>query len=182
MADKYLALKTMAPGQFVQQAELATRLPPPAPPGQADAADDVTAEDAPAPVPAAPAADTPSPNAPAAVALAELAHPAAPLAAASGHAAAKQVARAAPKKAAHPAALADGEAPFHGTPMQRGTPLPLAGLPARARVLSAMARPTQMNRARSTVVTATPSAIGSAAYVGSALSGGSSLPPPVPLQ
>jgi len=221
MADKYLTLKTMAPGQFVQLAELSTRLPPPAPAGAGDGTDDATADNAPAapppgafapglattsagapgsglagagapgsvtadaaPVAAGPPAamqDAPAPASPAVVAMAEPVHPATPV-----HAAARQVAHAAPKKTAHPAAVADREEPFQGTALPRGTPLPLAGLPTRARMMSAMAHasPATMPRPRVVprVVTATPSAIGSGAYVGSALASGSSLPPPVPLQ
>ncbi len=196
MADKYLTLKTMAPGQFVQLAELSTRLPPVAPPGYPDSADDAAADPAAAlppgaappdaatpgatPLAAAPPAslpDAPAANSAAVVALAEPMHPAAPV-----HVAAKQVAHAAPKKTARPVALADRDEPFHGTPLQRGTPLPLAGLPTRARMMSAMAHTSPSYAPRPRMVTATPSAIGSGAYVGSALAGGSSLPPPVPLQ
>jgi hypothetical protein len=211
MADKYLTLKTMAPGQFVQLAELSTRLPPPAPAGAGDGTDGEAAENAPAapppgalapgsvttgagapgsvPADAAPVAavppaamqGAPAPGSPAVVAMAEPVHPATPV-----HAAARQVAHAAPKKTAHPAAVADREEPFQGTALPRGTPLPLAGLPTRARMMSAMAHasPATMPRPRVVprVVTATPSAIGSGSYVGSALASGSSLPPPVPLQ
>ncbi len=198
MADKYLALKTMAPGQFVQLAELSTRLPAVPPPGAPESTDDAAADAAATQPPnpgapdmaaagsAVPPATVPPaalPDAPAAtVALAQPAHPAAPV-----HVTARQVARAAPRKTVHPTALADGEAPFHGTPLQRGTPLPLAGVPTRARMMSAMAHGSpsnaaRLNGARPAVVTATPSAIGAGAYVGSALASASSLPPPVPLQ
>ena len=170
MAEKYLALKTMAPGQFVQLSDLATRLPAPAPaPVEPATQDDALVVDAPPPAPAA------APDAPAVVAVAAPAHAPAPV-----HVAAKQMAHAASRKPAHPTALADRDEPFHGSPMERGTPLPLAGLPAHARMLSAMAHP-HLSTPRPVVVSASPSPIGGAPYVGSALSGGSSLPPPVPL-
>jgi hypothetical protein len=177
MADKYLSLKPMAPGQFVQLADLSTRLPPPAPPGAADdgAAADATAPDAAAP---APAVDTPAAAAPDALAaLVAKVEPAKP---APVHVAAK-VARAAPRKPNHPTALARTEMPARDEPLARSTPLPLAGIPQGARVMSAMARPLRP-MPRPAIVTAYPSAIAPAPYVGSALGGGSSLPPPVPLR
>jgi hypothetical protein len=48
--------------------------------------------------------------------------------------------------------------------------------------MSAMAHPSRMAMARPAVVTASPGAIGSAPYVGSALASGSSLPPPMPFR
>jgi hypothetical protein len=179
MADKYLALKPMAPGQFVQLADLSTRLPPPAPPGQGGTTDDGAAPDAPAdPAPAQDAA-APAPDAApdASAALVAKAEPAKP---APVHAASK-LARAAPRKPAHPTALARSEAPAHEEPLARSTPLPLAGIPQSARVMSAMARPVR-SMPRPAIVTAYPTAIGPAPYVGSALGGGTSLPPPVPLR
>ncbi len=161
MSDKYLALKPMAPGQFVQLTELSTRLPPP---GQPGGSDDVVAGDAPAVAPA------PAPQVPAVVAA---------VAPVPVHAPPKQVARAAPRKAAHPVTVADREPPLPGTPLPRATMLPLAGLPTRARVMSAMARPSSASAARPAVMTASARAI--APYVGSALAGGGGLPPPVPL-
>jgi hypothetical protein len=47
--------------------------------------------------------------------------------------------------------------------------------------MSAMARPVR-SMPRPAIVTAYPTAIGPAPYVGSALGGGTSLPPPVPLR
>jgi hypothetical protein len=181
MSDKYLALKTMAPGQFVQLADLSTRLPPPAPPGQAGATDDNAADDAAsaqdAPAAEAPAPVTPVPDMPALVAKAEPAHAAPP------HATIKVAARATPKRQARAAALADREPAYRDGPLAHGTPLPLAGMPqSGARVMSAMARPMRLATARPAVMTAYPSAIGSSAYIGSALAGGASLPPPVPLR
>jgi hypothetical protein len=173
MADKYLALKPMAPGQFVQLAGLSTRLPPPAPPGQPGTTDDPAAEDAAAPdaTVAAPAPDAPA----ALVAKLEPAKPA-PV-----HAAVQKLAHAVPHKPSHPTALAKIEPLTHDEPLARSTPLPLAGIPQGARVMSAMARPVR-SMPRPAIVTAYPSAIGSAPYLGSALAGGSSLPPPVPLR
>ena len=176
MADKYLALKTMAPGQFVQLADLSTRLPAPVAPAPAGATDDNAADET-AAAPEAPAPETPVPDMPAVVAKIEPPH-AAPV-----HVALKQVARAAPKKQPHPAALADREAPYHDGPLAHGTPLPLAGMPqAGARVMSAMARPMRLAAARPAVMTAYPSSLGTTPYIGSALAGGASLPPPVPLR
>jgi hypothetical protein len=105
---------------------------------------------------------------------------------APAHVPGKQMARLV-RKPAHPVAVAtreprpaDGD---HDGPMTRGTPLPLAGLPqARAHVMSAMARPSRMPVPRPAVVSAYPAALGSGTYVGSALGGGASLPPPVPLR
>ena len=58
MADKYLALKPMAPGQFVQLADLANHLPAPvaAPPGGGTDDDAQVADTAPPPAEAVPAA------------------------------------------------------------------------------------------------------------------------------
>jgi hypothetical protein len=177
MSDKYLQLKPMAPGQFVQLADLSTRLPAVPPPAPAGTTDDAAPADAPVVADDAPAASpAPAPEAPALVAKAE------PPRAAPVHVAAHQLARVTPKKPAHPAALADRDTYAHESPLAHGTPLPLAGMPQPpARVMSAMARPMRMP-ARPAVITAYPSAIGGAPYVGSALASGSSLPPPVPLR
>jgi hypothetical protein len=194
MADRYLALKPMAPGQFVQLADLSSRLPPPAPPGQAVADDAVPAEDAAAapatagaPVTADAVPVTDAALAPASAAVDQDAP--AVIAKAPVHAASKQVAHAV-RKPAHPVAVAtreprdthSGEAEHDGL-LARGTPLPLAGLPqARPHVMSAMARPARVPAPRPAVVSAYPAAIGSGTYVGSALGGAGSLPPPVPLR
>ena len=179
MANKYLALKPMAPGQFVQLANLSTRLPAPvapAPAGTEDVAQDdaaVTSADAPPSAPAAPAVE---PEPPVLVAKADPPHPAA------AHPAIKQVARVTIRKPPHQAAVASRDPLPHDGLMTRGTMLPLAGLPqGRARIVSAMARPLRP-APRAAVITAYPSAIGSGTYVGSALATGSSLPPPVPLR
>ena len=181
MSDKYLALKTMAPGQFVQLSDLSTHLPAPAPPGQTNATDDNAADDTAsvqtAPAAEPPAPETPVPDLPALVAKAAPAHPALP------HAGIKIAARAPTKKLSHPAALADREPVYRDGPLAHGTPLPLAGMPqSGARVMSAMARPMRLAAARPAIMTAYPSALGSTPYIGSALAGGASLPPPVPLR
>jgi hypothetical protein len=176
MADKYLALKPMAPGQFVQLADLSTRLPPPVAPTPAAADDTADGDAAPPVVPVAPV-----PDVPAVVASAEPVKPAPP------HVPAKQLARATPKRSSRPTSVASRDPLPQESPLTHGTPLPLAGLPpSSARVMSAMARPMRP-ASRPAVITAYPAAIGAApymgtAYVGSALASGSSLPPPVPLR
>jgi hypothetical protein len=186
MSDKYLSLKPMAPAQFVQLADLSNHLPAPAPviPGggtdDTSADDSAAAQDAPAvadqATPETPVPDMPVPDMPALVAKAEPAHAAPP------HAVMKVASRAA-KKSARPTALVDREPAYRDGPLAHGTPLPLAGMPqARARVMSAMARPMRLAAARPAVMTAYPTALASAPYIGSALAGGASLPPPVPLR
>jgi hypothetical protein len=79
------------------------------------------------------------------------------------------VAHAAPKKKA-PVAVADAEPPLHARPLAHSAPLALATpQPARARVVSAMARP--MRVVQPAVATAVPSALGVR----------TSVPAPVPL-
>jgi hypothetical protein len=186
MADKYLTLKPMAPGQFVQLADLSTRLPAPvapAPAGAEDAGQDdaaVASADAPvagtsADAPVAVASPAVEPEPPVVVAKADPPHPA------SAHPSVK-LARAAQKKPPHATAVASREPLPHDRLLTRGTMLPLAGLPpGGARIVTAMARPMRP-APRASVVTAYPSAIGSGTYVGSALATGSSLPPPVPFR
>ena len=176
MSDKYLALKPMAPGQFVQLADLSSRLPAPQAQPPAGATDDA-APDAAASDEAAPVADaTPKP---AVVADATPAPPPKPAAKpAQVKPAARLVAHAAPKRVPHPVAVADREAPLPHGEMAPSSPLPLASpLPLGAHVVSAMAHPTRL-AARATIASATPQR---AAYVGSALGGRSALPPPVPM-
>jgi hypothetical protein len=177
MADKYLALKPMAPSQFVQLGDLSNHLPAVvvAPAGGA-ADDDAVAQDAPAP--AANEAAVSSPAAPEAAPVVRLAEKQVP--ATTAHAGTKVLAHAAPKKPQHQVAVADRGPPIHNGPMAPSGPLPLASpQPMGARVMSAMAHPGHLS-ARPAVVSAVPSALG-AAYVGSALGGRTSLPPPVPL-
>jgi hypothetical protein len=172
MADKYLALKPMAPSQFVQLADLSNHLPAVvvAPPGGATD-DDAVAQDTPAPAADVAAAPAAAPEAMPVVKLAEKQVPAT-----TAHAGTKVFAHAASKKPPHPVAVADREAPIHNGPMAPSGPLPLASpQPMGARVMSAMAHAGHLS-ARPAVA----SALG-AAYVGSALGGRTSLPPPVPL-
>jgi hypothetical protein len=205
MADQYLALKPMAPNQFVQMADLATRLPAPVAPPPAgtastdDAADDAAADAATANPPvtadaalkAAPddpgIADTQA-DKPALVAL----KPAPPVVAhttPASHAAPKLLAHATPKKPQHPTALASRDGYGRDNPLAHSAPLPLATpRPIGARVMAAMARPDHMPHSSiggwSSVrpaVAAAPRIVGPAPYVGSALAGTGSLPPPVPL-
>jgi hypothetical protein len=190
MADQYLALKPMAPTQFVQMADLGSRLPAPVAQSAQQASptdDDSSAPDAlPTPSPAdpginpAPVAD--AKPAPEAVAAKQAKKPAAP-----AHTTAKLVAHASPHKPAHPVAVASGDGIGRDNPLAHSAPLPLATpQPAGARVMSAMARPVHTHLggwsgARPAVMTATPTALGSGAYIGSALAGRGSLPPPVPM-
>jgi hypothetical protein len=192
MADQYLALKPMAPNQFVQMADLGTRLPAPVAQPAAGATDDtpddtVVADTAPKPAPADPGigdspvvADKPAP-----AASAQVAH-----ATPTAHAAPKLVAHATPRKTPHSVAVAARDGYGHDNPLAKSAPLPLASpQPMGARVMSAMARPDRTRVAHSsvggwsstTVVTAAvPRTLAPAPYVGSALAGSGSLPPPVP--
>jgi hypothetical protein len=188
MADTYLALKPMAPTQFVQMADLGKRLPAPLPPNQQptggtdDDAPAVAADINPTPSPADPGLS----DAPAAPGKAVVAK-AAPKAAMPGSKQSRVLAHAAQHRSAHPVAVANGDGIGRDNPLAHSSPLPLATpQPAGARVMSAMARPIHSgagswSRARPAVVTATPSALGAGTYVGSALAGRGSLPPPVPL-
>ncbi len=169
MADKYLALKPMAPGQFVQLADLANHLPAPVvtPPG-GTTDDDASAPEAAAPAAPETVAAVPPPPPPPVAVVKQAAKPA------PSHATAKLVARNSPKKPPHPVTVAEREPPLHVGPMAPSGPLPLASpQPLGARVMSAMARPGHL-QARPAVITAVPSALG-AAY------GRPTLPPPVPL-
>ena len=169
MADKYLALKPMAPAQFVQLADLSNHVPAPVvtPPGGSTDDDAQVADTAAPPVAEAPPALPPAPPVTEVKQVAKAAPPAA------DHA--KLVAHAAPRKPPHPVAMADRD-----TPLAPSAPLPLASpRPVGARVMSALARPGHM-AVRSAVAMAVPTALG-AAYVGSALGGHTSVPPPVPL-
>lgn len=178
MSDKYLALKPMAPGQFVQLADLSNRLPAPQVPPPAGATDEAAPDDAAPVADAAPGADG-TQGAPAVEAVP--APPPAPKLAAKAppaKAAPRLVAHAAPKKAPHAVAVADRDVPLPHGQMAPSSPLPLASpLPLGAHVVSAMAHPTRL-AGRATVASATTQ---NAAYVGSALGGRTSLPPPVPL-
>jgi len=190
MADTYLQLKPMAPTQFVQMADLASRLPAPVA-ASAQAAestdDDSPASDAsPTPAPADPGlGDAPQP-APVKVADPLPAKPA-PKPTPAAKSTARLVAHATPRKPAHPVAVASGDGIGRDNPLAHSSPLPLATpQPTGARVMSAMARPVHSglggwSGARPAVMTATPTALGGSPYIGSALGGRSALPPPVPL-
>jgi len=180
MADKYLALKPMAPTQFVQLSDLAGHLPAPEAANVAaadDAGDDGSAPDAAA---AAPVADASAP-ADAADGTA-IALPARLLAAPKDQLAApKLLAKADTKpKPAH-RAVAPADRPYtpHDGMLAQGAPLPLAApQPVGARVYSAMARPVAQPAYRPPVVAATPRYV--PPFVGSALGGRAALPPPTP--
>jgi hypothetical protein len=150
-------------------ADLGARLPPPEAPGHTGGTDDAAtvASDA------TPAADTIPADAPV---VAAPANPGvdetAPVEAKpkpTPKPAAKMVAHAVPKHRP-PVALADDEPPLHTNALAHSAPLALATpQPARARVVSAMARP--MQAPRPAVVTAMPSALGMR----------TSVPAPVPM-
>jgi hypothetical protein len=183
MADKYLALKPMAPSQFVQISDLAARLPPP---GTTDMADDAGDDADPAANPAAPASPAPADAAMAqaqpddAPGTAVITLPARSLASPKGdpHDAPKLLARIdALPKPAHRAAPADHAYPQRDGMFARGTPLPLATpQPVGARVYSAMAQP--LPAYHPPAGAATPHYV--TPYVGSALAGRATLPPPTP--
>jgi hypothetical protein len=183
MAAQYdPGLQAMAPTQWVQLADLGSRLPPPAAAATTGGTDDDAAVVADTtPVVAAPADpginDIPPPK-PEAVAAA------APKPAAS-HPPARQVAHVPPHKPSRPVVLADqDDGSVAGNPLAHSSPLPLATpQPSRARVLSAMAHPMRAARVvRQAVVTAVPTSLGPAPFVGSALGGRSAVPAPVPLR
>ena len=191
MAGRYLTLHPMAPTQFVQLAELSTHLPAPVvtPPGGSTDDDDAPG-DATATAPAAPAPNAATPLADLPVAAAEppAAHPAL-TGKTDGKPAHKVLLASAGSAAGHPhpqhhVTLADREAPSHDGLMTRGTPLPLAApQPMGASVFSAMAHPMRYASgpaAHPSIVSAVPSYPQARPYVGSALGGGTALPPPVP--
>jgi hypothetical protein len=169
MAGKYLTtLQPQAPAQLVPLSELPARLPAPvatAPGGSTD--DDVAdaaAPDAPPTADAPPAEhpddtskdDKPKLDTPKILAKAD-AKPHAP----------------------HHVTLARTEPPRDAL-RPVGTPLPLAApRPVGAAYMSALARPMPQRRLPA-VVAAVPSYPTAATFVGSALGGGSRLPPPVP--
>jgi hypothetical protein len=182
MADKYLALKPMAPTQFVQLSDLAGRLPAPesADVAAADTGDDGSAPDAPAAAPvvdadaaslsAIPPADEPAGTV--------IVLPARRLA--DPRAALKLLAKADLKpKPSHTVAPSDRAYAPHEGMLAQGAPLPLAApQPVGAHVYSAMARPSVQPAYRPPVVAATPRYV--PPFVGSALGGRAALPPPTP--
>jgi hypothetical protein len=165
MAGKYLALQPMTPAQLVPPSDLPARLPAPAatpPAGSTD--DDVADADAP-PAAAAPPAegadDTPKDDKPKLETPKILAH-----ADTKPH-------------APHHVTLARTDPP-HDALRPVGAPLPLAApRPVGAAYMSALARPMPQRRLPA-VVAAAPSYPTAAQFVGSALGGGTRLPPPVP--
>jgi hypothetical protein len=173
MADKYLALHTMAPTQFVQLADLQNHLPPPAaaqPQGATDEDDASALADpltAPAIAPSAAATD----KAPAAANTQPAARPPAP----------KLLAKADPKsRSAKHVTLASNQA-MREAIRPIGTPLPLAApQPVTARTMSVLLARPMRSASRAAVVAAVPSYATAAPFVGSALGGRPSLPPPVP--
>jgi hypothetical protein len=201
MADQYLALKPMAPNQFVQMADLGAHLPAPVAQPQPGTTDDTAtdaAQDVAADAPANPAqaADVALKAAPADPGIADTqSRPAPDLVARNApapHAAPKLVAHAAPKKQPHPVALADRDGYGRDNPLAHSAPLPLATpQPVGARVMAAMARPDRAHNVHSAIggwtggrpvvaAAALPRTLAPAPYVGSALAGSGSLPPPVP--
>jgi len=192
MADKYLALKPMAPTQFVQLSDLANHLPKPVAGGTTPAEstdDDTEANPATPAAPSLSSQTTPDGAAPVptsdgtVVALLPAKHTADP------HAAPKLLApkllaqSEAKPKPAHHAALASATdrayAPPHDGLLAHGTPLPLAApQPMGARIYSAIARPMAQPAYHPPVVAATPRYV--TPYVGSALAGRVALPPPTP--
>jgi hypothetical protein len=181
MADKYLALHTMAPSQFVQLADLQNHLPPPAaaqPQGTTDEYDALAPAD-PAVAPA---------NTPAVVSTDKAPDAAGPPPAprsgtppAAKPAAPKLLAKAEPKPHAQKhLALASNQA-IRDAIRPIGTPLPLAApQPVTASTMSVLLVRPMRGASRSSVVSAVPSYPTAAPYVGSALGGRPSLPPPVP--
>jgi hypothetical protein len=180
----------MAPAQFVQLTDLPGHLPAPVAENQAAGTTDDDDEDSatpsasataqPAP-PKLPEDTPPAADAPAANAAADLPDSAPTKHAADAVAAPKQLARADQKaRPSHHVAIASrAYAPPHDGMLARGAPLPLAApQPVGASVYSAMARPLPAPAYRPPVVAAVPRY--APPYVGSALGGRGTLPPPVP--
>ncbi len=185
MADKYLALKPMAPTQFVQLADLPAHLP--APETAAEIADDAAAAQAQDDVDAA-AVAPPAQSVPAAVDSNPLMADANPdvilpkrvLEPKPDMAAAQRLlAHLETKPKNHRVAVADRGYTPPADSMARGTPLPLATPQPVAHVFSAMAHP-MPQPAYHTQIASIVSPHYAQPYVGSALGGRGSLPPPVP--
>jgi hypothetical protein len=186
MADKYLALKPMAPTQFVQLADLPAHLPPPE--TAAEVADDAAAAQAQddadaaivAPPAQAPAAPADASNPLMADANPDIVLPKRVLVPKPDIASApKLLAHLDAKPKNHRVAVVDRAYTPPADSLARGTPLPLATPQPVAHVFSAMAHPMPQpvyhpQIAASVVPHYTQP------YVGSALGGRGSLPPPVP--
>jgi hypothetical protein len=176
MANKYLALKPMAPTQFVALADLPAHLPAPqtAAEMQADASAAQTQDDA-APTP--PAADDANP-------LMADSHPDIVLPKRvlvpkpEGPSPPKLLAHLDTKPKSRRVAVADRAYTPPGEALARGIPLPLASPQPVAHVFSAMARPMPQPSYHAQIAAVVPHY--TQPYVGSALGGRSALPPPVP--
>jgi hypothetical protein len=165
LAQKYLNLGPVQPTQYAQLADLANHLPPPVIAAHGGATDDGAAASDAATDDAAPgsANDAPIVVAPANPGIDESAPASRPAPAA------QVAAHAAPRKKA-PVSVADAEPPLHARPLAHSAPLALATpQPARARVVSAMAR--SLRVVEPAMASAVPSALGVRA----------SVPAPVPL-
>ena len=170
MADKYLSLKPMAPTQFVQLADLSSHLPPPETAAEASGQDqDEPDTDA----PAAPAADSNPLMADANPDIVLPAHVLVPKPVAP-----RVLAHLETKPKTHRVALADRAYTPPADSLARGTPLPLAAPQPTAHVFSAMARPMPQAVYHQRFVSVVPHY--ATPYVGSALGGSGSLPPPTP--
>ncbi len=191
MSGRYLALRPMAPTQFVQMASLSAHLPAPM------ATPPVEDEEAPAAESPTAVAGAAEPLLPPPASAAKTAEAPALLLADRTDAkpSPKQMASAALRqRPPHRLALADHQ--DYGVRdgmMAHSTPLPLAApQPVGASVYSAMARPMRVASARPAIVSAVPSYAPAQAYTPqqsyaqvrsyapSALGGAGSLPPPTP--
>jgi hypothetical protein len=167
MADKYLSLKPMAPSQFVQLADLPSHLPSPETAAEASAPDQDESD------PAA-AAAPPDSNPLMADANPDIVLPTHVLS--PKPAAPKQLAHLETKPKTHRVASTDRAYTPPADSLARGMPLPLAA-PPTAHVFSALAHPMPQAAYHPQIVSAPHYAT---PYVGSALGGGGSLPPPTP--
>jgi hypothetical protein len=171
MADKYLSLKPMAPTQFVQLADLSSHLPSPETAAEANARDqDESDTDA----PAAPPADSNPLMADANPDIVLPTHVLVPKPAVAP----KLLAHLDTKPKTRRVALADRAYTPPADSLARGTPLPLAAPQPTAHLFSAMARPMPQGAYHQQIVSAVPHY--ATPYVGSALGGSGSLPPPTP--
>ena len=185
MADKYLSLKPMAPTQFVQLADLPAHLP--APETAAEVADDAAAAQAQDDAATATVAPPAQPQMAAPDASNPLMADANPdivlpkrvlVPKPDAAAAPKLLAHLEAKPKNHRLAALDRAYTPPADALARGTPLPLAAPQPVAHVFSAMARPMPQPAYHPQIVAAVPHY--TQPYVGSALGGRGSLPPPVP--
>jgi hypothetical protein len=186
MADKYLALKPMAPTQFVQISDLAAHLPPPeaARTASAEATDD-DSDSAMPQTPTQPITSPAAPDAPPAtgaddqtVVVLPPKRTADPKPDARGASKLLAAADSKPKPVHHTSPADHAYVPPHDGMMAQGMPLPLAApQPVGAHVYSALAQKLPP-AAHPQVVAAAPRYV--TPYVASALGGRPSLPPPTP--